>query len=83
MSEIRKGIAIMYKNEPYLVLDLKHVHKANDITTYSLKFKHQKTGNVYNLTMKRDEPFEEIELEKHQGIFSYKRYIWMVKYRHT
>jgi elongation factor P len=72
MAEIRKGMAIRYKNEPYLVLDFKHVHKANDITTYSLKVKHLKTGNVYNLTMKRDEPFEEIELEKHQGIFSYK-----------
>jgi len=72
MAEIRKGIAIKYKNEPYLVLDFKHVHKANDITTYSLKVKHLKTGNVYNLSVKRDEPIEEITLEKHSGIFSYK-----------
>lgn len=72
MAEIKKGIAIKYRNEPYLVLDFKHVHKANDITTYSLKVKHLKTGNVYNLSVKRDEPIEEIELERSSGIFSYK-----------
>ncbi|MEO0202844.1 MAG: elongation factor P [candidate division WOR-3 bacterium] len=72
MADIRKGIAIRYKNEPYLVLDFRHVHKANDITTYSIKVKHLRTGNVYNLSVKRDEPIEEITLEKHSGIFSYK-----------
>ncbi len=69
--KLKKGIAIIYRGEPYLVLDFKHTHKGRGMASINLKIKHLVNKDVQNVTIHSEDEVEEIPVDRHEGIFSY------------
>ncbi len=72
MAQIRKGMAILYKDEPHLVLDFKHTHKGRGGATITVKLKNIVSGNVITATFKADEDVEEVPVDRHEAVYSYR-----------
>jgi len=70
-GKITKGMVMLWKNEPYLVIDFQRVNPGKGSAFTRTKLKNSVTGNVYDATFKTDEKIEEIELEKKNATFLY------------
>ena len=62
-SQFKKGLKILYKGEPYVIVDFQHVKpgKGNQFTR--TKLKHLVKGGVLDLTIRSGEKFSEPDVE--------------------
>ena len=62
-SQFKKGLKILYKGEPYIVIDFQHVKpgKGNQFTR--TKLKHLVRGGLLDLTVRSGEKFSEPDVE--------------------
>ena len=71
MNDLKPGIIINYQNNPYEVLEAKHLHMERGGAVVETRLKNLKTGTVLNRNFKPSDSFEELETEKKELIFLY------------
>jgi elongation factor P len=72
-SEFRKGLKLLYKNEPYVVIDAQHVKPGKGGAFMRTKMKNLKTGLVHEETFRSEEKFQEPDLEYRQVAYLYEQ----------
>lgn len=70
-SDFKKGIKILFRGEPYMVLDYAHVKPGKGGAFIRTKMKHMLTGRIYEETFHSGEKFERPDLEYHDMQYLY------------
>lgn len=70
-SEIQKGLALVFKGEPHLIVDFQHVNPGKGAAFVRARLKSLKTGKVLENTYKSDESIEFVELERKKVQYLY------------
>lgn len=71
-SEFRKGSKILYKNEPYIVLEYHHVKPGKGGAFMRTKMKNLITGLVHEETFRSEEKLPTPDLEYRNMVYLYK-----------
>jgi len=71
MPELRKGMAIKYEGEIYLVVDFQHIHMGRGGAVTRVKLKNARTGQIVDTSIRESNLLEEIRLERKPATFSY------------
>lgn len=71
-SDFRKGSKILYRNEPYMVIEFHHVKPGKGGAFVRTKMKNMRTGLVHEETFRSGEKFPEPNLEYRQMQYLYK-----------
>lgn len=70
-SEFKRGTKILYKDEPYSVLEYVHVKPGKGGAFMRTKMKNLITGLVHEETFRSEEKFPSPDLERHAMIYLY------------
>jgi elongation factor P len=70
-AQIRKGIYIIFHEEPHMVVDTTFVSPGKGSAFYRVKLKSLYTGRVVEYTYKSGEKIEEVLVETHEAEYSY------------
>jgi elongation factor P len=70
-SDFRKGIKILYKNEPYMVLEYHHVKPGKGGAFVRTKMKNMITGLMHEDLFRSGEKFPAPDLEYHEMAYLY------------
>lgn len=70
-SQIKKGIYVIFHEEPHMVVDITFVSPGKGSAFYRVKLKSLYTGRVVEYTYKSGEKVEEVLVETHEGQYSY------------
>jgi elongation factor P len=70
-SQFKKGIYIVFQNEPHMVMDISFVSPGKGSAFYRTKLKNLYTGRVVEYTYKSGEKVEEVLVETHEAEYSY------------
>lgn len=62
-SDLKKGLCIIFREDPHLVVDKTFVSPGKGSAFYRTKLKNLKTGNVLDFTFKSGEKLEEASVE--------------------
>jgi len=72
LNDIKKGLSIIYNNEPYLVMEAKFVRMQQRKPVMQTKLKNLITGKVLEYSFKPGERVEEADLSKGKANYMYK-----------
>lgn len=70
-QDIKKGVVILFKNEPHLVTEFEHIMPGKGSAFVRTKLKNLKTGKVLENTFKVGEKVNLIDLEKRRAQYLY------------
>ena len=70
-SQFKKGIYIIFHDEPHMVVDVSFVSPGKGSAFYRTKLKSLFTGRVMDYTYKSGEKVEEVIVETHEAEYSY------------
>lgn len=70
-SQIKKGIYVLFHDEPHSVVDTSFVSPGKGSAFYRIKLKSLFTGRVIEYTYKSGEKVEEVLVETHEAEYSY------------
>lgn len=70
-ADIKRGIAIVFKNEPHLVVEFQHVNPGKGSAFVRTRLKALKTGKVVEHTYKSGEAIEMVDLERKKVQYLY------------
>ena len=70
-SQFRKGIYVIFHDEPHMVVDVSFVSPGKGSAFYRTKLKSLFTGRVMDYTYKSGEKVEEVIVETHEAEYSY------------
>jgi len=70
-AQLKKGIYIIFHDEPHLVTDVTFVSPGKGSAFYRTKLKNLFTGRVVEFTYKSGEKVEEVLVETHEASYSY------------
>ncbi|KKU12497.1 MAG: Elongation factor P [Parcubacteria group bacterium GW2011_GWC2_45_7] len=70
-NEISRGLILLFKNEPHLVVDFQHVNPGKGSAFVRSRLKSLKTGKVIENTFKSDEDVEFVEMERRKVQYLY------------
>ncbi len=70
-SQFKKGIYIMFHDEPHMVVDISFVSPGKGSAFYRTKLKNLYSGRVVEYTYKSGEKVEEVIVETQEGAYSY------------
>jgi elongation factor P len=70
-AQFKKGIYIMFHDEPHMVVDISFVSPGKGSAFYRTKLKNLYTGRVVEYTYKSGEKVEEVLVETHEATYSY------------
>lgn len=70
-SQFKRGIYIIFHDEPYMVVDVNFVSPGKGSAFYRTKLKSLYTGRVVEFTYKSGEKVEEVLVETHEAEYSY------------
>lgn len=70
-AQFKKGIYILFHDEPHMVLDITFVSPGKGSAFYRTKLKNLYTGRVLEYTYKSGEKVEEVLVETHEAEYSY------------
>jgi len=70
-SQFKKGIYILFQNEPHMVVDISFVSPGKGSAFYRTKLKNLYTGRMFEYTYKSGEKVEEVLVETHEAEYSY------------
>ncbi len=71
-QDIKKGVVILWKNEPHLVVEFEHIMPGKGAAFVRTKLKNLKSGRVLENTFKVGEKIDLVELEKRKVQFLYR-----------
>jgi len=70
-AELKKGMYIIFHEEPHMVVDITFVSPGKGSAFYRIKLKSLFTGRVVEYTYKSGEKVEEVIVETHEAAYSY------------
>jgi len=70
-AQLKKGIYIIFHEEPHMVVDITFVSPGKGSAFYKIKLKSLYTGRVVEYTYKSGEKVEEVLVETHEASYSY------------
>jgi len=70
-AQLKKGIYIMFHEEPHMVVDFTFVSPGKGSAFYKTKLKSLNTGRVVEYTYKSGEKVDEVFVETHEAAYSY------------
>lgn len=70
-QDIKKGVVILFKNEPHFVAEFEHIMPGKGSAFVRTKLKNLKTGKVLENTFKVGEKIDLVELEKRRVQYLY------------
>lgn len=70
-AQFRKGMYIMFRDEPYMIVDMSFVSPGKGSAFYRTKLKSLKTGRIVDFTFKSGEKMEEVLVETREAEYSY------------
>ena len=70
-AQIKKGIYVIFHEEPHMVVDTTFVSPGKGSAFYRIKLKSLYTGRVVEYTYKSGEKVEEVLVETHEAEYSY------------
>lgn len=70
-AQFRKGMYIMFREEPHMIVDLSFVSPGKGSAFYRTKLKSLKTGRIVDFTFKSGEKMEEVLVETREAEYSY------------
>lgn len=70
-AEFKKGMYIMFREEPYMVMDITFVSPGKGSAFYRTKLKSLFSGRMVEFTFKSGEKVEEVLVETHEASYSY------------
>lgn len=70
-AQFRKGMYIMFHEEPHMIVDISFVSPGKGSAFYRTKLKNLYTGRVVEYTYKSGEKVEEVIVETHEAAYSY------------
>ena len=70
-SQFKKGIYILFQDEPHMVVDIAFVSPGQGSAFYRTKLKNLYTGRIVEYTYKSGEKVEEVIVETHEAEYSY------------
>ena len=70
-AQIKRGIYVMFHDEPHMVVDITFVSPGKGSAFYRVKQKSLFTGRVVEYTYKSGEKIEEVLVETHEAEYSY------------
>ena len=70
-AQFKKGIYLLFHEEPHLVMDITFVSPGKGSAFYKTKFKNLYTGRVIEYTYKSGEKVEEVLVETQEAEYSY------------
>lgn len=70
-SQFKKGIYILFQEDPYMVVDISFVSPGKGSAFYRTKLKNLYTGRVVDYTYKSGEKVEEVIVETNEAEYSY------------
>ncbi|MBP9817731.1 elongation factor P [Candidatus Shapirobacteria bacterium] len=70
-AQLKKGIYIIFHEEPHMVVDITFVSPGKGSAFYRVKLKSLYTGRVVEYTYKSGEKIEEVLVETHEAEYSY------------
>ena len=71
-SEFRKGLRLLWENEPFMIVEFQHVKPGKGAAFVKTRIKSLITGNVLDMTFRSGDKFEVPELEEKDMQFLYK-----------
>ncbi len=71
-SEFRKGLRILWENEPFMIVEFQHVKPGKGAAFVKTRIKSLISGNVLDMTFRSGDKFDVPELEEKQMQFLYK-----------
>jgi len=74
INDLKAGITIEYKDEPYQVLSSHHVKLGRGGAIQQTKLKNLVTGNVIKQNFKGNDKFSKVELQSRQAQFLYREW---------
>ncbi len=70
-SQFKRGIYILFQNEPHLIVDTSFVSPGKGSAFYRTKLKNLYSGRVVEYTYKSGEKVEEVMVDTHEAEYSY------------
>jgi len=70
-AQFRKGMYIMFRDEPHMIVDMSFVSPGKGSAFYRTKLKSLKTGRIVDFTFKSGEKMEEVLVETREAEYSY------------
>lgn len=70
-SDFRKGLAIMYEGQPYLIVECQHHKPGKGAAVVRTRLKNLVTGTQTDPTFRSGDKVERPDLEEHAGTFLY------------
>lgn len=70
-NEISRGLIMLYKNEPHLIVDFQHVNPGKGAAFVRTRLKGLRSGKVNEVTFKSDEVVEFMEMERKKVQYLY------------
>jgi len=70
-QDIKKGVVILFKNEPHLVVEFEHITPGKGSAFVRTKLKNLKSGKVLENTFKVGEKIDLVDLEKRRVQYLY------------
>ena len=71
INDLQNGSVIKIDNNPYQVLEVKHLHMGRGGSSVQTRIKNLRTGQVLERNYKPADSFEETEVEKQEAVFLY------------
>lgn len=71
INDLKNGIFVVINDDPYMILEVKHLHMGRGGASIQTKIKNLRTGQVFNRNFKPADEFEEAEIEKIKSRFLY------------
>lgn len=71
-SEFRKGLRILWENEPFSIVEFQHVKPGKGAAFVKTRIKSLVTGNVQDMTFRSGDKFDVPEVEEKQMQFLYR-----------
>lgn len=72
-ADLKKGLCIIFNNEPHLVLEKTFVSPGKGSAFFRTKLKNLKTGVIFEFTFKSGEKIEPVSLQTREYQFLYKQ----------
>ena len=70
-SQFKRGIYILFQNEPHMIVDVSFVSPGKGSAFYRTKLKNLYSGKVVEYTYKSGEKVEEVMVDTHEAEYSY------------
>lgn len=71
MNDLKNGSFVVINNDPFVVLEIKHLHMGRGGSSVQTRIKNLRTGQVLEKNYKPADQFEEAEVEKTTAKFIY------------